>query len=272
MDDAAPGQRRTDALTVEDVRVQFGGVVALDGVTIGLPRRSVVGLIGPNGAGKTTLVDVLSGLQAPTSGRILLDGTDITRRSGIWRARHGIRRTFQRQQVFSWLTIEENLLVAVDWHGGGGGFAGDLLSLPGRRRREETRRERCREVLELCGLGAVAGETAANLPIGLARLVEVARALVDDPALILLDEPTSGLNQVETERLGSVIRHIPRIGATTVVLIEHDVGFVMRTSDHLVVLDLGRVLATGTPDEIQRHEGVLAAYLGATQMAVNTPP
>ena len=240
-------------------------------MTIGLPRRSVVGLIGPNGAGKTTLVDVLSGLQAPTSGRILLDGTDITRRSGNWRARHGIRRTFQRQQVFSWLTIEENLLVAVDWHGGGGGFVGDLLSLPGRRRREETRRERCREVLELCGLGAVAGETAANLPIGLARLVEVARALVDDPALILLESQRAASTKSRrndwARSSGTFPALVPRRSCSS-----DDVGSVMRTSDHLVVLDLGRVLATGTPDEIQRHEGVLAAYLGATQMAVNTPP
>jgi branched-chain amino acid transport system ATP-binding protein len=154
------------------------------------------------------------------------------------------------------------VLAALEWRGGGGGMLADLVSFPTRRRRERERRERAREVIERCGLTAVAKDPAGSLPIGLARMVEVARAVADRPRVLLLDEPTSGLEESEAERLGELIQSIRADQACAVVLVEHDVGFVMRQCQRIVVLDLGRVLAVGGPDEIQANAEVRAAYLG----------
>ena len=177
-----PASGEEPVLRAVDVSVRFGGVVALNGVNLDARPGEVLGLIGPNGAGKTTLFDVLSGIRPPTSGRIVFyEGVDITKRSPTWRSRHGIRRTFQRQQMFGWLTVEENVLVALEWRGGGGGLVADLVALPTRRRRERDRRRQADEVLELCGLVDVRTQPAGKLPIGRARMVEMARAIVDEP-------------------------------------------------------------------------------------------
>jgi branched-chain amino acid transport system ATP-binding protein len=250
------------ALELSDVTVRFGGIVALSDVTVSAERGEVLGLIGPNGAGKTTLFDVISGVRAPDNGRVLLDGRDITTASAVMRARRGLRRTFQRVQTFGWLSVEDNVLAALEWRGGGGGMLADLVALPTRRHHERERRVRVAEVLERCGLTAVAKEPAAALPIGLGRMVEVARAVVDPPTVLLLDEPTSGLEQAESDRLGELIQSIRAEGTCAVVLVEHDVGFVMRQCQRIVVLDLGRVLAVGSPQEIQANVEVRAAYLG----------
>jgi branched-chain amino acid transport system ATP-binding protein len=250
------------ALTLAGVTVRFGGITALDDVTIELAAGEVRGLIGPNGAGKTTLFDVISGVRAPNSGKVLLGGEDVTGRTAMYRARHGLRRTFQRVQTFGWLTVEDNVLAALEWRGGGGGLIGDLVSFPTRRHRESTRRARARDVLELCGLTAVRSEPAGSLPIGLARMAELARAIVDPPQVLLLDEPTSGLDDTEAGRLGERIQAIRAEESCSVLLVEHDVGFVMRQCDRIVVLDLGRVLAVGAPHEIQANTAVRAAYLG----------
>src|SRR4051794_10971701 len=188
-------------LRAVDVSVRFGGVVALDSVTLDARAGEIIGVIGPNGAGKTTLFDVLSGIRPPTSGRITYRDEDVTRRSPTWRSRRGIRRTFQRQQMFGWLTVEENVLVALEWRGGGGGLIGDLLALPSRRRRERDRRRRADDVLGVCGLEDVRAQPAGKLPIGRARMVEMARAIVDEPSVLLLDEPTSGLEANEVHNL-----------------------------------------------------------------------
>lgn len=250
------------ALELSDVTVRFGGIVALSDVTVSAARGEVLGLIGPNGAGKTTLFDVISGVRAPDNGRVLLDGRDITTASAVMRARRGLRRTFQRVQTFGWLSVEDNVLAALEWRGGGGGMLADLVALPTRRHHERERRVRVAKVLERCGLTAVAKEPAAALPIGLGRMVEVARAVVDPPTVLLLDEPTSGLEQAESDRLGELIQSIRAEGTCAVVLVEHDVGFVMRQCQRIVVLDLGRVLAVGSPQEIQANVEVRAAYLG----------
>jgi len=254
--DAAP------ALALEGITVRFGGITALNDVSVSVSRGAVLGLIGPNGAGKTTLFDVVSGVRAPDNGSVWLEGHDVTHQSAVGRARRGLRRTFQRVQTFGWLSVEDNVLSALEWRGGGGGMLADLVSLPTRRKRERERRERVAEVLERCGLTAVAKDSAGSLPIGIARMVEVARAIVDVPKVLLLDEPTSGLEDVEMERLGALIQSIRGDHSCAVILVEHDVGFVMRQCQRIVVLDLGRVLAVGSPEEMQANTAVREAYLG----------
>jgi branched-chain amino acid transport system ATP-binding protein len=258
----AAGTNDAPALRLSAVSVRFGGITALEDVSLEVRVGEVRGLIGPNGAGKTTLFDVISGVRAPDAGRVELGGDDVTHRSAVQRARRGLRRTFQRVQTFGWLSVEDNVLAALEWHGGGGGPLADLVALPTRRHRERARRERVAQVLDQCGLTAVRGEMASSLPIGLARMMELARAIVDSPRVLLLDEPTSGLDEAESARLGERIQSIRRDDGCAVLLVEHDVGFVMRQCDPIVVLDLGHVLAIGGPQEIQANAAVRAAYLG----------
>jgi branched-chain amino acid transport system ATP-binding protein len=249
-------------LEIRDVHVSFGGVKALDGVSLSVVPGEVCGLIGPNGAGKTTLFDVISGVRLPTRGRVFLSGEDVTTTSPIDRSHLGLRRTFQAVQVFGWLSVIDNVVAALDWEGGGGGLLADLVASPTRRRRDRERRARAREALELCGLGAVADAPAGSLPIGLARMVELARATVDPPKVLLLDEPTSGLDASEAHRLADRMASICDAARCAVVLVEHDMDFMMSQCHRLVVLNLGQVIAAGTPDEVRADESVRAAYLG----------
>ncbi|MEV5972446.1 ABC transporter ATP-binding protein [Streptomyces sp. NPDC051921] len=236
----------TALLEATGVEVRFGGVRALDDVAVAVRGGEVCGLIGPNGAGKTTLFDVLSGIRRPDHGRVLLDGTDITRRSPVWRARHGVRRTFQRQQLFGQLTVEDNLVVAQEW----------------RRGPVAARRARAAEVLRVCGLDALAGTYAGVLPVGQARMAELARALADPPRLLLLDEPASGMSAEERGRLAAVVRRLAEEEGCAVLLVEHHVSFVMELCARVVVLDLGRVLAEGPAEDVRADPRVRAAYLG----------
>jgi ABC-type branched-subunit amino acid transport system ATPase component len=249
-------------LTLSDITVRFGGITALNGLSFDARSGEVLGIIGPNGAGKTTLFDVIAGVRAPNEGRVLLAGRDVTTTSSTSRARHGMRRTFQRVQAFGWLTVEDNVLAALEWRGGGGGFVADLVAFPTRRRRERERRERVDAVLERCGLTAVRRELAGSLPIGVARMVELARAIVDDPKVLLLDEPASGLDETETVRLGEQIQAVRDETGCVILLVEHNAAFVMQQSDRVVVLNLGTVLAEGLPDDVQRNQAVRDAYLG----------
>ncbi len=250
------------ALDLVEVGVSFGGIAALDGVSLQVAPGEICGLIGANGAGKTTLFDVISGVRIPGRGRVRLLGRDVTGWSPHRRARVGLRRTFQRVQVFGWLTVEENLLVASEWRGGGGGVLADLVGAPGRRRLERERRSRADEVIDRCGLADVRHVQASGLPIGTARLVELGRALVDDPTVLLLDEPASGLDAAEAERFAALVQDARAERGTSVLLVEHDVGFVMEHCDRVVVLHLGRVIADGPPDEVRADPAVRDAYLG----------
>ena len=260
--DVATASSVMAVLKLENISVRFGGIAALSEVSLEAHESEILGIIGPNGAGKTTLFDVVSGIREPNEGRVVLQGRDVTGASAVQRARRGLRRTFQRVQTFGWLTVEDNILTALEWHGGGGGFLADLVMFPTRRRRERARRQRADEVIERCGLSAVRKELAGSLPIGIARMVEFARAIVDEPKLLLLDEPASGLDETEVERLGAQIDAVRDETGCAVLLVEHNAGFVMEHSDRVIVLDLGSVLAEGLPDEIQHNQAVRDAYLG----------
>jgi branched-chain amino acid transport system ATP-binding protein len=249
-------------LCVRDIQVRFAGVVAVDGVCLEARRGEVLALIGPNGAGKTTLFDAISGLRSPDRGGVELGGRDVSGLSAVRRARLGLRRTFQRQQLFGGLSVEDNLLCASEWRGGGGGVTGDLLGWPGRRRRETARRAALDSILDACGLTSVRRKPAGSLPIGQARMLELGRALIDGPSVLLLDEPTSGLGDDEMERLTAIVERTKASGRCAVVLVEHDIGFVVAHADRVCVLVRGQAIAEGTPADVQRDEQVRAAYLG----------
>jgi branched-chain amino acid transport system ATP-binding protein len=256
-------------LVLEDITVRFGGITALAGVSLSVGRAEVCGLIGPNGAGKTTLFDVVSGIRRPERGRVVLDGADVSSLGPPQRCWRGLRRTFQRVQTFGWLTVEENVLAATEWRGGGGGFMADLVAAPTRRRRERERRVLVDAALERCGLTGVRSEYAGALPIGIARMVEFARATVEPPRLLLLDEPASGLDEDESARLGEQIQAVRAESGCAVLLVEHNAGFIMEHSDRVVVLAVGSLLAEGSPAEIQADPLVRAAYLGEDDAGVD---
>jgi branched-chain amino acid transport system ATP-binding protein len=227
------------------VTVTFGGNRALDGVAMAAQPGRVTGLIGPNGAGKSTLFDVVSGLRSPTSGRVFLNNRDVTRHGPARRSRHGLARTFQRLELFGRLSVRDNLLVAAQL---------------GPERRRATRI--VTDILDRLGLTDVADSTADALSTGVARLVEVGRALATRPKVLLLDEPAAGQDHDETERFAALLRSVAADGAA-VVLVEHDMGLVMGVCDDVYVLDLGKIIAVGPPEVIRQDETVLAAYLGA---------
>ena len=235
-------------LEVRGVTVRFGGNVALDDVGFVAETGRVTGLIGPNGAGKTTLFNVVTGLLPPHAGRVLLDGRDVTGYRPARRARAGLARTFQQLELFGSLTVRENLRVAADLHRRWARTGADPAARTG-------------ELLERLGLTEVADVRVDALPTGLARLVELGRALAIEPTVLLLDEPASGQDEPETRRFGALLRELAGEGRA-VVLVEHDVHLVMATCELVYVLDFGRVIASGTPAQVQRDEAVLAAYLG----------
>jgi branched-chain amino acid transport system ATP-binding protein len=235
-------------LEVSDVNVRFGGSLALNDVSISAEAGKVTGLIGPNGAGKTTMFNVISGLQSVTSGEVRLDGRDITRMSPTKRARQGMGRTFQRLELFTMLSVRDNIRVAADIHRGWSSSKVDPAT-------------QVEELIERVGLTEVADLRVTAVPTGQARLVELARALACDPTVLLLDEPAAGQNASETERFAALLRELAA-GGMAVVLVEHDVQLVVEVCDTIHVLDFGRLLAIGTPAEIQADEAVREAYLG----------
>jgi ABC-type branched-subunit amino acid transport system ATPase component len=236
-------------LDVRQVSVSFGGLQALSEVSIDVQVGHVTGLIGPNGAGKTTLFNVITGLLGPNSGRVELEGRDITRRKPHQRARLGIGRTFQRLETFGSLTARENVLVAAEMRRG---WSHDRKRSPS---------VIADEILERVGLQAVAEDRVDRLPTGTARLVELGRALATQPRVLLLDEPSAGLNESETATLGTLLREVAGSGLA-VLLVEHDMSFVMGTCERIHVLDFGRIISVGTPTEVQGDDTVRAAYLG----------
>jgi ABC-type branched-subunit amino acid transport system ATPase component/branched-subunit amino acid ABC-type transport system permease component len=253
---ARPRQHGAGRLEVRDLTVRYGGVTALDGAGLRVEPGTVVGLIGPNGAGKTTLLDAVTGFTSPAAGSVALDGQDITRWTPGRRARAGIGRSFQGVELFDELTVLDNLLVAADDQSPLRYLLDPLR--PGTDRIGPA----TRRVIDDLELGGVLAAMPAELPSGTARLVGVARALVAEPAVLFLDEPAAGLDSRETAELGALIRRIATQWGIGVVLVEHDVPLVLGICDHVVVLDFGRCIATGTPEEIRRDPHVLTAYLG----------
>ena len=240
-------------LSAEDVVVRFGGLTALAEASVAVEPGRVTGLIGPNGAGKTTMFNVVTGLQEPTAGRVVFDGVDITGRTPFRRARMGLARTFQKLEAFGSLSARDNVLVAAEqrraWDRSGFDVA-----------------EVADGLLERVGISDVAQYMVGTLSTGTARRVELARALATNPRVLLLDEPSSGLNEDETRSMAGLLRDLVADGLA-VLLVEHDMSFVMGTCEHIHVLDFGHVIATGPPDAIQRDPAVQAAYLGTAATA-----
>ena len=247
-------------LVAERLSVAFGGVRAIDDVSLAVAPGLVFSIIGPNGAGKTTLFNVISGLYRPERGRVRLAGEDVTALAPEGLARRGLSRTFQNLQIFFRMSVIENVMVGRHRHETTGMFA-DLFHLPAVRRQNRMTREAAAAALERVGLAAATERPAGSLSFGDLKRLELARALASEPKLLLLDEPAAGCNAVETEGIATVIRRLSRDGIT-VVLVEHDMRLVMNVSDRIHVLANGRTLAEGSAAEVRTNPAVIAAYLG----------
>jgi branched-chain amino acid transport system ATP-binding protein len=251
----------TDVLVAEGISKRFGGLLALDEVTLRVGPGSLTALIGPNGAGKTTLFNCITGLLAPDGGTIQLCGDDVSGLSADARARAGLGRTFQRLEIFTGMTVYENLQVAAEAATPGRVWR-DVFRF--RDRREPDIEAQVDEVLDLLHLRELAGVRAAELSTGAMRVVELARALCTRPRILLLDEPASGLDSKETETFKLVLQEVSRSGVP-ILLVEHDVELVLDVSDHVYVLDFGCLIASGPPEAIARDPVVQAAYLGVDE-------
>jgi len=247
-------------LEARGVSVAFGGVLALAGVDIRVEARQIVGLMGPNGAGKTTLFNVVSGLLRPSDGEVLMSGTDVTRASPQRRARRGMARTFQRPELFGELTVREQLVLARRARHPARRYWAELTGVGSRPTREES--AVVDQLLVWLDLQDVGDAEANTLPLGTARLVEVGRALATGPSIVLLDEPSSGLDDRETELLGVALARARAEEDVALLLVEHDVEFVLGLADTVSVLDFGKMIASGTPDAIRADPDVQNAYLG----------
>lgn len=249
-------------LSVRDVGIRFGGIVALDGICFDMLPRTILGLIGPNGAGKTTLFNCLSRLYTPNGGDILFQGKSILDRPAHGIAEIGIGRTFQNLALFPTLSVRDN--VRIGTHSRiRSDYASDALFLPWTRRNEAFADRTAQEMIDYLDLRPVADTRVSDLPFGTQKRVELARALATNPDLLLLDEPACGLNHEEVEDLATIIRQIRDDRGISILLVEHHMSLVMSISDKVVALNFGRKIGEGSPVEVQAHPDVIAAYLGA---------
>jgi branched-chain amino acid transport system permease protein len=251
--------REAVLLRLEKIGIRFGGLQALEGVDMVLRRGELVGLIGPNGAGKTTLFSIISGLQRPTEGVVTLFGKALPASHSI--VQRGMARTFQHVQLVPELTVIENVALGAYWRTGAG-FVCGLLALDGAENRRVL--ASARAALERVGLAGEADLAAASLPLGKQRIVEIARALVADPQILLLDEPAAGLRFSEKLTLVKILRQL-KAEHVTILLVEHDMELVMGCVERLVVLDRGRIIAEGVPKDVQVNPAVIGAYLGGSR-------
>lgn len=249
-------------LAADRVTVRFGGLLAVDDATLAVPEGGLVGLIGPNGAGKTTVFNTISGFIAPTRGTIRFGDRDVTRTPASARAKLGMGRTFQKLELFSRMSVFDNLMVAAESGASRLDLASDLLHLPRRSREERRCAEIAERYLDELGLTWARDHRASDLPVGTARILELARALCTDPKLLLLDEPSSGLDSSETRDFGRLLKKINGEHDVAILLVEHDMDLVMEVCNEIYVLDFGRMIAHGTPKEIAADPAVRTAYLG----------
>ena len=254
------------ALEATDVVVRFGGITALDGVTIAVAPGEIVGLIGANGAGKTTLMDCVSGYLRPEQGTIAAFGVDLTAIAPEFRPYADVGRSFQDARLFPGLTVEESLLVAVERHRPTRVLTA-LLGLG--RRGEREKLSLVEELIHTMGLTAYRDKLISELSTGTRRVVDIASILAQQPRLLLLDEPTSGLAQRETEAFGPLMQRVQARLGCAIVLIEHDMPLIMSLSDRVYAMESGRVIAEGTPDAVRRDARVVESYLGTGDAAIN---
>jgi len=245
----------------QGISVRFGGIRAVDDVSFNVEKGEVFSIIGPNGAGKTTIFNLISRIYNSTEGKLIIDGHDFTRTPSYQVASLGIARTFQNIELFPNATLLQNLLIGRHCHSRVG-LLSQMAFLPSTRRAEIQHREKAEDVIAFLGLQRYRDSLIANLPYGVRKVVELGRALCIEPKLLLLDEPSSGLNVEETEGMGFWIEDIKKDLGITVIMVEHDMALVNQVSDRVMALNYGKVLAMGTPREVQTHPEVVKAYLG----------
>ncbi len=248
-------------LQVEELSVQFGGLCAVDEVSFSVEPAEIVGLIGPNGAGKTTTFNCISGVIVPTEGNILIQGQTVTPFTPERACAMGVLRTFQNVRLFGELSLRENIMMGA-YSAGRCSMVSAMLRLPIHARLEREAAERADHWMDLLGLMDYADAGATSLPLGLQRVAELARAMAANPQIVLLDEPGAGLNKVEKERLSDILRSIAAETNCALLVVDHDMGLVMGLVERLVVLDFGKLIAQGVPEEMVRHPDVVEAYLG----------